>query len=1075
MAGEAETLELADRALRTREEHLGPHDPLVADSLVAKANILYKKGDFSAVETLELRALGIYQEAVGSADRRVGLIHQYLGKLYRQTNRLEEAKRQYEDAIEIFEIASGPDSLDVTVPLHGLANVLADSGDQAEAEALYERALAIREAELEPRHPDLAQSYHSLGYLKWELGMYQEARPLMEQAVAIREEVLGPEHPKLADSLNNLALLLWFIGEPGEAEETYLRTLKIWDRHPSPRSAPTLAMYAKLLGAQGDLISSRQYRERAIAVIEEYYGSDHPWLAWTLTDQASLLVDLGEYEQARRSYERSAAIIEKSLGAEHESLSGPLMGLAQLAVLTGDPTEAKQLSQHALELREQAWDGGHPSVAEALRGHGKILKECGDYSGARIAYQRALEIDEKAFGGEANRVQFDLNRLADLSAELEDCQTALPLYRRAVSILVNEGGPDNPGALVGQLKVAHCLARTGNLSEAFETAVRAEQGLREKLRLNLAGLAERVGLQYAGKRESGLDLIYSLLLTDLGSGSVESAYDAMIRSRALVLDEMAERHKWTTTGPSSNNSQLAQSLIKARNRLAFLAVQGPRDPGEVDRHQDLLGQARDERDQAERKLAESNLAFRARLEVKAAGLDEIKVALPTSSGILSLVRFHRIDLHGDGGTGKDLGEPWYIAFVLRSDGGRPVLVPLGRAAEIDELVEQFRRQVADVSKAPAWAIAEAERQFRSLGSTLRARVWDPIASHVEGLKALFIVPDGELNIINFSALPSEDGSYLIESRPILHYLSAERDLVGFGTEDEGRGLLAIGDPAFDEAGLFAALAPEPKVLVAETPKLEESNTAYYRGSRSACGSFQTLEFQELPATERELREISELWQEAGVQGEGGSQATESAVRLTQAAASEAEFKAQSAGRRVIHIATHGFFLGGKCPSALDAEETPALADSQVGENPLLLAGLALAGSNHRDAAAPGEEDGILTAEEIAALDLSGVEWAVLSACDTGIGEVRAGEGVFGLRRAFQIAGVDTLIMSLWRVGDDPTREWMNLLYESRFIDGRTTSDAVHLASLGLLQRRRGAGLSTHPFYWAGFVAAGDWR
>jgi len=197
--------------------------------------------------------------------------------------------------------------------------------------------------------------------------------------------------------------------------------------------------------------------------------------------------------------------------------------------------------------------------------------------------------------------------------------------------------------------------------------------------------------------------------------------------------------------------------------------------------------------------------------------------------------------------------------------------------------------------------------------------------------------------------------------------------------------------------------------------------------------------------------------------------------LSKAAASEAAFKALSGGRRVIHVASHAFFLGGECRSALGTEEAPGRGVSKVGENPLLLAGLALAGANHRDAAAPGEEDGILTAEEIAALDLTGVEWAVLSACATGVGEVWSGEGVFGLRRAFQMAGVDSLIMSLWRVEDNSTREWMKLLYQSRFIDSRTTSDAVHLASLELLQRRREAGLSTHPFFWAGFVAVGEWR
>jgi CHAT domain-containing protein len=135
----------------------------------------------------------------------------------------------------------------------------------------------------------------------------------------------------------------------------------------------------------------------------------------------------------------------------------------------------------------------------------------------------------------------------------------------------------------------------------------------------------------------------------------------------------------------------------------------------------------------------------------------------------------------------------------------------------------------------------------------------------------------------------------------------------------------------------------------------------------------------------------------------------------------------------------------------------------------------MAGANRRQSAGPDEDDGILTAEEIAALDLDGVEWAVLSACESGLGEIRAGEGVLGLRRAFSVAGARTLITSLWQVDDEPTSDWMSLLYEHRFLEGLETATAAHHASLELLEQRRQQGLTTHPYYWAGFVAAGDWR
>jgi CHAT domain-containing protein len=100
---------------------------------------------------------------------------------------------------------------------------------------------------------------------------------------------------------------------------------------------------------------------------------------------------------------------------------------------------------------------------------------------------------------------------------------------------------------------------------------------------------------------------------------------------------------------------------------------------------------------------------------------------------------------------------------------------------------------------------------------------------------------------------------------------------------------------------------------------------------------------------------------------------------------------------------------------------------------------------------------------------------VLSACETGLGEVRVGEGVFGLRRAFSLAGARTLIMSLWQVDSEITRGFMTDLYRLRIAEGRSTADAVHAASRAALRGRRARGLSAHPFYWAAFVGAGDWR
>jgi CHAT domain-containing protein len=241
-----------------------------------------------------------------------------------------------------------------------------------------------------------------------------------------------------------------------------------------------------------------------------------------------------------------------------------------------------------------------------------------------------------------------------------------------------------------------------------------------------------------------------------------------------------------------------------------------------------------------------------------------------------------------------------------------------------------------------------------------------------------------------------------------------------------------------------------------------------------------MQFRPLPGAAREAEEVVSLWREA---------ATAGASTLTGPLATESAVKRLGPGSRILHFATHGFFLGDECASVLDGTRAVgglAQADGRTPraaragrktppDNPLVLSGLALAGANRRTAAGPDEDDGILTAEEVASLNLDGVEWAVLSACNTGLGQLRAGEGVFGLRRAFQVAGASTIIMSLWQVEDQAARRWMRALYEGRLQRQLDTADAVREASLTALRERRAKGQNTNPFYWAGFVAAGDWR
>jgi CHAT domain-containing protein len=241
--------------------------------------------------------------------------------------------------------------------------------------------------------------------------------------------------------------------------------------------------------------------------------------------------------------------------------------------------------------------------------------------------------------------------------------------------------------------------------------------------------------------------------------------------------------------------------------------------------------------------------------------------------------------------------------------------------------------------------------------------------------------------------------------------------------------------------------------------------------RIECTDLSRINWKRLPQTRRELREVRTLWP-----GE--------LTELVDAQASEANLEQRVVGQRVLHIATHGFYLGSDCSSDGDSRgmggyvsaepKAPAPRSASIDKSPLLLAGLVLAGANRRDERRDAG-DGILTAQEIALLDLWQLECAVLSACETGLGEVHAGEGMFGLRRAFRVAGARSVVLSLWPVQDRATREWMQKFYAARWQRGKNVAESVRHAALEQLAARRARGESTHPRSWGGFIAVGDWR
>ena len=1018
-----------------------------------------------------------------------------------------------ERVVKIREKRLGPDHVDVAMGLESLGNIFSMRGDYEKARPFFERSLTIREAALGPEHPVVGRSYLVLALLLTDTGDYDGARDLYERCLSIEEKTHGAEHPNVALVLNNLANVYYETGEYGTVRRLHERALAIREKTLGPDHidvAQSLNNLANVLRMLGDYAGSVRLHERALAIETTQFGPDHPYAADSLDNLANVQSDMGDFVVARENYERALTIREKSLGAEHPLVANSLDNLAVLLIDTGEPGAARPHLERAIAIRKKALGEDHPHVAKSIDSLGGVLMDMGEYERARNLFQQALAIREKSFEPDHPELAVSMLNLGALANNIGDLDEARSLIERAIGIRENALGPDHPLMIESLVGLAGVLAAAGDPAAAFDVALRAERIGREHLQLTARSLAEREALRYASVRTEPLDLVLSLAAGGLGGETKRDAWDALIRSRAQVLDEMSTRRRTVAVAGDAVSIHLADEVVLAAQRLAKMTVAAAGE-GSGETYRSRLEELRGRKERAERELARHSAVFRDALTNGRTGLREVEAALTHGDAVAAFVRFERRDLGsadrsesgaGMKGPGAAPGHAdstsSYLVFILLYGKSAPKVIPLGTAQEIEALVAAWAEEAGHGALSGRRTPEEAEVAYRRIGDRLRRVIWDPVSGQLEKAQRVFIVPDAALSLVNFAALPADGEGYLVESGPVFHHLSAERDLASPGASShDGRGLFALGSPAFDDSTVVASSASGASVKTAEgvaidAPVMESLNEGLdagkpFRGERSACDEFRSVRFEPLPASAREVAEISSLWLSATGDTSDSAKSTaggpaQEVVTLTGAAASEAAFKTGAPGRRVLHLATHGFFLGGDCARGAGSRRgigglKPSVDASGSREtgNVLLLSGLALAGANHRAAAGPDVEDGILTAAEIAALDLSGVEWAVLSACDTGVGEIQSGEGVFGLRRAFQVAGARTLIMSLWSVEDEAAQLWMSALYEARFTRGLPTIDAVHEASLAILSNRRSEDLSTHPFYWAGFVATGDWR
>ncbi len=892
---------------------------------------------------------------------------------------------------------------------------------------LAERALEMREQSPDAGHPaagdaikHLAWLYRRLATSYYQQGETVKAEPLFRRLIDLRERTSGTKDPDVVTALNYLATIYHRRGEYTRARPLYLRALELLEKEYG-KEAPEVATVLHNLAAgtreMGDYAQAELWCNRALQIRKVKFGSESAEAADSFNELGAIHHYKGDYVRAEPLYQRALAIWQKTLGADHPNFAAAHHNLAAFYREQRDYTQAEALYLQAIELRERKLGRDHRDLAESLNGLAAVYHDQRQHARAEPLYRRALEINEQTLGRDHPGVTTALNNLAVLAYDQGDYAKAEALYHRALQISEQALGPAHPDVALWLYNLAVLYRAKGEASQAIAHLARVCEIRESDLSRNLLTGSERQKLAYLAifAVETNEALSLHLQAAPDDQQSLDLAATTLLRRKGRALDAMTDTLARVRRHASASDRALLDRLSGVRTQLAALTFRG-REAGDPADYRSQLQRLEEDADRLEAEVSANDLEFRA--QTQPITLATIQSAIPQDAALVEFALY----TPRDAGM-KGYSNPRYAAYVLAAK-GQPRWVDLGEAAAIDLAVAELRQALRDPFR------LDVKRYARAVDK----KVMRTVRALLGEARRVLIAPDGSLNLIPFAALVDEQNRYLV-TRYSFTYLTSGRDLLRLEAQQSGQGNpLIIADPAY---GQPANAQPESQ-------------------SRSL------VPFARLRQSAREAQAIKAILPEATLLT--GEQATEAALK-------------QASAPSILHIATHGFFLpaiedepgptgtpppGGTVAAPRSLSQTPA---SRI-ENLWLRSGLALAGANARRS---NEDDGLLTALEAAGLDLWRTRLVVLSACDTGVGEVKNGEGVYGLRRALALAGSESQVMSLWPVSDAATREWMVSYYKA-LQAGHGRGAAVREVQLRMLKRPQ----RRHPFYWASFIQSGAW-
>lgn len=928
--------------------------------------------------------------------------------------------------VELEKKIYGGDSRQVRYRKMTVASLLTSGGDYDGAYKLYKENLAAAERS-EPESREVQSAVMQVSGALWTMNRLEEAEPYIQRALALTKKLDGETSSTYLAQLTTYAAHLQAHNEYAAAQRLYEQVLKLDQSIAKSDADPALIQAMQQLAT---IYWQTNQRPKAIALY------DHAIAAVKATSDAQVGMRAsamwlpamqyhygGRDDLAKPLFAKIIELYTKDIARlEHDKPDDPMLAVDEIMLAynyrnTEDLANARAMFEKAIaaDTKKQGWSGYLGSLAEVVRAQGHP-KEA-------LALYEQTQRDMAKLSAQASR-GYDMS-IADVLRELGEYKRAEQLYIAYRGYAEKVYGKHHAVSASVNYSLSFAYLAEGDVAKATQVLGDALEGEEHELLNVLHTGTETDHAIYFAKNGYLLDAVMSLnvLLAPKDPAATRLGLTTLLRRKGRVLDAAAASMATIRAKLSPEDKQLLDDLASTRTQLAALTVAGPTATGPDD-FAKTVAALESQIQKLEIEVGKKSAAYRASSQPIA--LAAIQKLIPKQTRLVEMVNYQPNNPTQGYKLDSILPPRRFAAYVLASTGD-PVVIDLGPADAIDDAVEEFRKAVSNPKST----------RVNDLGNALYKLTIGKLAPALGGAKELLIAPDGTLNVVPFAALVDDQQHLLLQSFTFT-YLTSGRDLLRLAIKNKAQGGGVIfADPAFDATG---------------STKAKDGS----RGARAA--DLSNLSWPQLPGTSQEADEVEKSF--TGLTEYRGVNATEGAIKALH-------------GPKILHLATHGFFLSDDTHHASRAAPltagpmgTGVNALPQGGtENPLLRSGLALAGANKL---VSGTEDGILTSMEASGLDLWGTKLVVLSACDTGNGKVTNGEGVYGLRRALVIAGAEGLVMSLWQVDDLSTRDLMAGYY-SRLKAGRPRSSALREIQLEISANPKYA----HPYYWAAFVAAGE--